>query len=123
MSNLAENIAEVARDLASANGSLNLFAVLEREDLVGRWDIVVSAPWAKEDKATLQTIAAAIRRHVPAQDIINLARIVILPANENPVRAINEQYTVEHGRVELAEPSRFGLPVKHGFIITSRRAA
>jgi hypothetical protein len=52
-----------------------------------------------------------------------LARIVVLPANEDPVRSINETYEVEHGRLELIEPARFGLPVKYGFIITSRRAA
>ena len=51
------------------------------------------------------------------------ARIVILDATENPVRAINESYNVEHGQIELNDPARFGLPVKHGYIITSRRAA
>jgi len=123
MSDLTRKVTEVEKDLASKNGSLNLFAVLEREDLVGRWDIVVSASWAKEDKATLQLIADAIRQHLAPEDIVNLARIVVLPAAENPVRAINEKYDVEHGQVELTEPARFGLPVKHGFIITSRRAA
>ena len=123
MNDLTTKVAEVERDLAANNGSLNLFAVLEREDLVGRWDIVVSASWAKEDKTTLELIANAIRQHLAPEDIINLARIVVLPASENPVKAINEKYDVEHGQVELLEPARFGLPVKHGFIITSRRAA
>jgi hypothetical protein len=123
MSNLAEKVAKVEKELASEHGSLNLFAILEREDLAGRWDVVVSASWAKEDKVTLQVIADAIRRHLGPDEITNLARIVVLSAGENPVKAINEKYDVEHGQVELVEPARFGLPVKHGFIITSRRAA
>ncbi len=52
-----------------------------------------------------------------------LARIVILPATEDPVRSINASYDIEHGQLEINEPARFGLPVKHGYIITSRRAA
>jgi hypothetical protein len=123
MSDLAKKVSEVEKELAATNGALNLFAVLEREDLAGRWDIVVSASWAREDKPTLQLIADAIRRHLAPEDIVNLARIVVLPASENPVKAINESYDVEHGKIELLEPARFGLPVKHGFIITSRRAA
>lgn len=65
----------------------------------------------------------SFRRHLTPEEMLSLARIVILEPAENPVRAINETYDVEHGRVELTEPSRFGLPVKYGFIITSRRAA
>ncbi|PYQ28115.1 MAG: hypothetical protein DMF56_16885 [Acidobacteria bacterium] len=123
MSDLTKKVAEVEKDLALTNGSLNLFAVLQREDLAGRWDIVISASWAKEDKATLQMIANAIRQHLAPEDIVNLARIVVLPAGEDPVKAITENYEVEHGQIELLEPARFGLPVKHGVIITSRRAA
>jgi hypothetical protein len=50
-----------------------------------------------------------------------LSRIVVLPASENPVLALTEVYDVEHGRLELIEPSRFGLPANYGYIITSRR--
>jgi hypothetical protein len=99
------------------------FALLEREDLSDRWDLVVSASWAKWDEATLRYVAEAIKRHLAPDEMILLARIVILEAGRDPVRAITEAYDVEHGRVELVEPSRFGLPVKHGYIITSRRVA
>jgi hypothetical protein len=75
------------------------------------------------DEPTLRYIAEAIKHHLVPEEMTLLARIVILKAAENPVLAINETYDVEHGRVELLEPSRFGLPVKHGYIITSRRAA
>ena len=123
MNELANKVAAVEKQIASERGPVNLFALLEREDLTDRWDLVVSASWAREDKATLQYIAEAVKRHLSPQDMVALARIVILPAGEDPVRAINNSYEVEHGQIELSEPARFGLPVKHGYIITSRRAA
>jgi hypothetical protein len=52
-----------------------------------------------------------------------LSRIVVLRASDNPVLALNETFDVEHGRIDISEPARFGLPVKQGYIITSRRAA
>ena len=123
MNELAEKVAVVEKQIALEKGPLNLFALLEREDLADRWDLVVSAPWARADKATLRYVAESVKRHLSPEDMISLARIVILPAGEDPVRAINNSYEVEHGQIELSEPARFGLPVKHGYIITSRRAA
>lgn len=55
--------------------------------------------------------------------MVRLARIVVLSSTEDVVKAITDKYDVEHGEIELLHPARFGLPVKYGFIITSRRAA
>lgn len=123
MSELTEKVRNVERDIAEERGQFNLFALLEREDLADRWDLVIAAPWAKHDEGTLQYIVNMLKRHLSASDMTLLARIVVLEASEDPVRSINDIYNVEHGRLELNDPARFGLPVKHGYIITSRRAA
>ncbi len=123
MNELTEKVRCVEADIAREKGALNLFALFEREDLYDRWDLVVSAPWARHDLPTLRYIADVIKRHLAPEDMVSLARIVVLPASEDPVRSINERYDVEHGKVELNDPARFGLPVKGGYIITSRAAA
>jgi hypothetical protein len=123
MDNLAEKLRVLEGDIAAERGSLNLFALLEREDLSDRWDLVISAPWAREDEATLKYVADAVKRHLEPAEVTRLSRIVILDADQDPVRAITDTYDVEYGRVEIAQPARFGLPVKQGYIITSRRAA
>lgn len=123
MNELAEKVSRVERDIAKERGSLNLFALFEREDLNDRWDLVISASWARMDRATLGYVADTIKRHLAPEDMTRLARIVILPADEDPVRSINKRYDVEHGEVELNDPARFGLPVRYGYIITSRAAA
>jgi hypothetical protein len=123
MNDLAEKVSFVERDIAKERGSLNLFALFEREDLNDRWDLVISASWARMDDASLDYVVGIIKRHLAPRDMTRLARIVILPADEDPVRAINKRYDVEHGEVELNDPARFGLPVRYGYIITSRAAA
>jgi hypothetical protein len=35
-----------------------------------------------------------------------LARMVILPATEDPVRSLNASFDVEHGQMELNDPGR-----------------
>jgi hypothetical protein len=123
MNTLPEKVRGIEADIAKERGSLNLFALLEREDLHDRWDLVISAPWARHDEATLKYVADVIKRHLSPEEMTLLARMVILPANEDPVRSINANFSVEHGKMELNDPSRFGLPVKSGYIITSRSAA
>jgi len=123
MNTLAEKVSLVEADIAKEKGSLNLFALLEREDLHNRWDLVISAPWARHDQATLGYVADVIKRHLAPKEMTLLARMVILPADEDPVLSLNASFDVEHGQLELNNPGRFGLPVKHGYIITSRSAA
>ncbi|MEA2489900.1 MAG: hypothetical protein QOH21_1692 [Acidobacteriota bacterium] len=121
MNQLAEKVKSVAQELAAEKGPLNLFALLEREGLANRWDLVISAPWAKKDDGTFQYVADTLKRHLAPSDMTLLARIVVLQADAESVLAITDNYNVEQGHVDL--PPRLGLPVTHGYIITSRRAA
>ena len=123
MNQLAEKVHQVEQDIAREKGPLNLLALLEREDLFDRWDFVVSASWAKHDEATLRYLADAIKRHLTPAEMTRLARMVILDAGEDPVKAITERYPRVNEPVELNNPERFDLPAKHGYIITSRSAA
>lgn len=123
MNDLTEKIRAVERDIAAEKGPLNFFALLAREDLWDQWDVVVSASWARHDMETLRYLAEVLKRHLGPTGMVRLARMVVLDATEDPIRSLTETYDVEHGEVELNNPERFGLPVKHGYIITSRSAA
>jgi hypothetical protein len=124
MNQFAEKIRAVELDVSQEKGPFTLFALLQHEEIqTNRWDFVVAAPWAKDDEPTMRYLDAAIKRHLEPAEMVLLARIVILDAADEPVRSINEKYNVEHGREELTNPALMGLPVKYGYIITSRQAA
>ena len=63
MNHLTNKMQQVERDIAKDNRRFNLFALLEREDLANRWDLVIAAPWAKHDEPTLRYIVDALKRH------------------------------------------------------------
>lgn len=123
MTELTTKVRAVESEIAETKGRLNLFALFEREDVSNRWDLVVSASWAKFDEPTLGYVADVLRRHLTPSEMTLLARIVVLPPDEEPVLAITAAYDVEHGELAFNEAARFRLPVKHGYIITSRKAA
>jgi hypothetical protein len=122
MDDLTAKVRTVEKLIAMERGPFNFFALMEREDLFDRWDLVISAPWARENMETFGYVADFLRQHMES-DMRRLARIVVLDANEEPMLSLTERFAVEHGELEFNEARRFGLPVRSGYIITSRRAA
>jgi hypothetical protein len=47
---IIDRFAEIQKEIAGERGDFVLFAVLEREESPGRWDVVLAAPWFGEDK-------------------------------------------------------------------------
>jgi hypothetical protein len=123
MNELATNVAEVEQEVANQKGSFNLFALFERDDLENRWDLVFAAPWATDKGETLRYFVVELKERLTPEQMVALSRVVVLDPNDEAVRAINKAFQVEHGRVEVRESNLFGLPIKHGYIITSKRAA
>lgn len=124
MNQLASKIQQVERDISEEKGPLYLCALLEPHDgLHDTWDLLISAPWATFNRATIDYLVTVIKRHLTTADLQRLDGIDILQPNEHPVQAITERYDVEHGQVEILDAVYMDLDVRRGYIITSRRAA
>jgi hypothetical protein len=123
MNKLAAKIRNVEWDISREKGSLSLFAFFEREDVYDRWDVVLAAPWAKDDELTVRYVIDVLKKHLEPSEMVRLSRIVVLEPDEEPVKSLTEAYDVEHGQVRLIDPEDFKLPVRRGYIITARRAA
>ncbi|HXI14536.1 MAG TPA: hypothetical protein VNM92_18115 [Thermoanaerobaculia bacterium] len=123
MNELADNVAEVEKRVARDKGSFNLFALFEREDVSNRYDLVFAAPWASDKGEVLRYFVVELKQHVPPEQLVSLSRVVVLDPSDEAVRAINSAFHVEHGRMEVTNSNVFGLPIKHGLIFTSQRAA
>jgi hypothetical protein len=119
---LPERFRKVESRIAEEKGAFVLFALLMREDAPDRWDLVVAAPWVGEDKhGAVDYFVEEIKSQLGAPDLTSLARIVVLDPEDAAVQALNRAVQIEHGGVEIRDSSFFGLPVRHAFIITSRR--
>ena len=122
MNDVVEKFASLEAEIAEKRGDFSLFALFLREDVPDRWDLMVSAPWVAPNKQeAVDYLIAEIKSHLGPQDLINLSRIVLVDPDDVPVQALNKAFHVEHGRVEVRDSNFFGLPIRHAFIITSKR--
>jgi hypothetical protein len=119
---LIEKFAELESQISAERGDFALFALFMREDAPDRWDLIVSAPWAGGDKrSTVDYFVTQIKSRLGEQVLLGLSRIVVVDPENAAVQAFNRAIRIEHGRLEVKDSSFFGLPVKHAYIITSRR--
>src|SRR2546427_13287833 len=119
---LTEKFAELESRIAEEKGPFALFALFMREDAPDRWDLIVSAPWAGEDKrSVVDYFVGQIKSKLGEQGLTSLSRIVVIDPQDAAVQALNRTIQIEHGRVEVRDSTFFGLTVKHAYIITSQR--
>jgi len=119
---LTEKFAELESRIAEEKGPFALFALFMREDAPDRWDLIVSAPWAGEDKrSVVDYFVGQIKSRLGEQGLTSLSRIVVIDPQDAAVQALNRTIQIEHGRVEVRDSTFFGLTVKQAYIITSQR--
>ena len=113
--------AKLELDISASRGDFALFALFLREDVPDRWDLIVSAPWVSNEKAELSYLVDKIKSVLGPNALTQLSRIVFADPTDLEVQSLNKAIRVEHGSVEVIDSNFFGLPVKHAFIITSKR--
>jgi hypothetical protein len=119
---ISDKFRELESRIAEEEGSFVLFALFMREDAPDRWDLIVSAPWITGDKRdAVDYFVNQIKSQLGEQDLTSLSRIVVVDPDDTAVQALNQAVQIEHGGVEVRDSNFFGLPVKHAFIITSKR--
>jgi hypothetical protein len=122
MKEQAEKLQIVEKNLSESKGHFELFALLLREDSPDKWDLLISADWARADKkASINTIIKEIRKVLSDHELLMLSRIIILDKDEEVVKAIHQAMKVEHGLAEITDTSFFGLSIKHAYLITSQK--
>ena len=121
VSDLKEKFAELESKIAADRGAFTLFALFLREDVPDRWDLIVSAPWTGDKRDTVNYFVNEIKSKLGEPELTSLSRIVVVDPQDAAVQAINRAIQIEHGTVEVRDSNFFGLPIKHAYIITSKR--
>ena len=121
MNEIVEKFASLEALIAQKRGDFSLFALFLREDAPDRWDLLVAAPWASQNRdETVEYLVNEIKSHLGPQELINLSRIVVVEPHNPEVLEFTKAFPVEHGRLEVWDSIIFGLPIHHAFIITSK---
>lgn len=80
---------QMGKDLVLERGMLTLYALLEREDELGKWDLVISAPWVKgatiED---MEYVIGKMKKRLAAHERDAITHIILLRPDEPVVQTI-----------------------------------
>ncbi len=113
---------EIELLMSTEKGAFNLFALFLREDSPNKWDLVVSAPWIKaHDKENYDYFAKHLRSKLLPEELISISRVALLDEDNPELEKLYRAFSIEHGSFEVINDNFFGMPMKHGFIITSKR--
>ncbi len=119
ISQIVEKLRQIEVEISREKGGFTLFALIEREDSLGKWDVVVSANWiGKNEKSLIETLAAKIHKSLGKEEQITLSRIVVLPPSDSLVKNLN-MIGVEHGAVKLSNNTFNGIIIKEAYLINS----
>lgn len=118
ISDVVEKIRKIEVDISAEKGDFTLFALIQREESFGKWDIVVSADWIKE-KEILNLIALKLRQNLTESEQLLFSRIVVLQPSDAFVRSLN-LINIEHGNAKLTNNSFNGIYINEAYLITSK---
>ena len=117
-----EKLQNIEKSLSKSKGKFELFALFLREDSPDKWDLLISADWARANKKnSIQDIIEEIRKELSEQEMLMLSRIIILDKNDAALKALHQAVRVEHGLAEISDSNFFGLKIKHAYLITSQK--
>lgn len=125
MSMELDGFARLGAALIAERGPLRLYALLEREDDLDRWDLVLSAEWVKG--VTLEDMGYVMRRmkkFLSQQERDMVAHIILLRQDEPAVKSIldiSRPITGISGAVGRDIHRRYvnGMLINQGYILAA----
>ena len=121
MSEFIEKFKAIEKTIADEKGGIVLFSLFVREESIGKWDVVISAPWTRENwPEPLDYVIGVTHSRLTPAEIISLSAFFLLEPSEPFVREVNQMVQVEHGLVELRDVVLNGMAMTRAYIITSR---
>jgi hypothetical protein len=112
----------VEKVIAEEKGDFILFAIVQREDGIGLWDLLLSASWfGVKETETLDFIVGKIKEVLTSDEMMLLSRIVLFPQNDPRVQQILQLVPrpIYHENVSLSSLTLSSMPVSHAHIITA----
>ena len=121
MKTLAEKV-KALLPMLEERGTVYLFALFERTETAGKWDIVLSSEWSDDESTpAVQLISDALISKLNAEELSALSRVFIARSNEPEVEcfAIGDQgMPMKHF---VSDDFTFmGVPIKQAYVFRTR---
>tara|TARA_R110001583_G_scaffold19334_5_gene75714 strand:+ start:10440 stop:10814 length:375 start_codon:yes stop_codon:yes gene_type:complete len=122
MRDYIDKIIEVERKIEARLGRFNLFALLERDDVKDKWDVLISMSISLTQKnEVIKIIHGEFVKELPKEAIFKISRFVYLEPSNPIVQNFNMMVSVQHSNVEIKDSMINNLMIKNAFVISSQR--
>lgn len=122
MKALVQKLKQIEEKISREKGEFLLYGLFLRENAPNVWDWVVSSPWIERDKeAAMRYLSARLNETVTKDELIKISRIAVIEESNPGLAELQEEFSVEHGSVQVRRRHFFGQDIEHAFIITCRR--
>jgi len=122
MKTLADKV-KALLPMLEERGTVYLFALFEREETSGKWDIVLSTEWSdKEPTEAVWLISDALVPQLTPEELSALSRVFVAPSNDPEVENFVEIDQSEH--VERFYASGFSfmdVPFRQVYVFRTRK--
>jgi len=117
-----DKLINVEKHLSSKKGPFDLFALILREELSDKWDLLVAADWIENNfDQSLKLISRELTKKLSSEELSAISKVVLLSIFDQRVKSVQKAIEVEHLDAELVNVGLFGFFVDHGYLITSKR--
>jgi hypothetical protein len=118
---IAHTFRKALRDIAAKKGDFTLFALLKRANGIGRWDLVVSAPWLDGRLETTRKLVDLVVKSIGRKSLLELGGVETVFAHDPTVKFIIKNFPVDDGERRLDRPTElFGLEMSEGIILRAK---
>lgn len=89
---MVDKLQDILRKIVDKRGQVSLFAILKMDDLIDKWTVVLSAPWATENsrKEDFEFIKNLITETLSEEERASIARIGIFSKEEQIIRSLSQ---------------------------------
>ena len=118
---------KVEEEISKERGDFTLFGLFEKIDIFGKYDLVVSAPWLQDDRASAHLLFGLIRASIGNDRWFTKVRVgQIVPENGPFAEAVYEALPngpIRHGFKRITNFFYDGEIIRDAVIITAMKEA
>jgi len=122
MKTLAEKV-KALLPMLEERGTVYLFALFERTETAGKWDIVLSSEWSDHESApAVRLISDALIPKLNPEELSALSRVFIAPSHDPEVENFVEIDQAEHvDRFYASGFSFMDVPIGQAYVFRTRK--
>jgi hypothetical protein len=109
-------------EIAAKQGDFTLFALFQRANGLGDWDLVVAAPWLKVGGyRDISKVVDGVIESIGRRPLRYLAQVAVVPEKQPAVKSILASLPVEDGEMRLGRTDLFGHEMLQGVIFRAMK--